>query len=166
MPYKPKYLPKFFYRYMTVHGVPYQYTEPKAIFLRTYIARDGTKREKWFRTNPSTDALWRYMKIVERTLRRHEGSKHPLRIRRFAFQVWFSAFGPTVQPLYLMKYKLAVLNQMMRLVNKYLIQQNKMPQNWSRDAFYLMCCYLTLAKKKVSDRNTNGNQEDEGLPLL
>ena len=93
---------------MTVHGVPYQYTEPKAIFLRTYIARDGTKREKWFRTDPSTDASWRYMQIVERTLRRHEGSKHPLRIRRFAFQVWFRAFGPTVQPLYLMKYKLDV----------------------------------------------------------
>jgi hypothetical protein len=132
---------------MTVHGIPYQYTVPRNIFLRKYVGLDGYEREKWFRTDPSTDASFRYAKLVERTLRRNEANKHPLRIRRFAFQVWFNAFGPTAEPGYLFKYKLLVLNRMMYLVNKYLICQNKSIKSWRSDSWKLMVYFLGLARE-------------------
>ena len=142
----------FFYRYMTVRGIPYQYTHPKNIFLGTYRALDGTKRERWVRTQPDVDAFFRRRTIAERILGRHEVHKHQRLISRFAFECWFRSFGPTKETGYLFEYRLAVLNRMMYLVKRYLIQQNK-PANFRcyRDSWDLMMNFMKLSMTYVNE---------------
>lgn len=144
--------PPFFYRYMTLRGIPYQYSQPKDIFLGKYIALDGTERERWIRTRPDCDAFYRRKKIVERVLRRHEVRKHQRMISRFAFECWFRAFGPTKKTLYLLEYRLAVLNRMMFLVKRYLIQRNmQLPPRCYRDSWALMVNFIKKSMMYVNE---------------
>lgn len=150
--YSMKSRSPFFYRYMTVRGIPYQYTQPKDIFLGKYIALDGTERERWIHTRPDDDAFYRRRKIVERVLRRHEVSKHQRMISRFAFECWFRAFGPTKTTWYLFEYRLAVLKRMMYLVKKYLIRKNKpVPPRCYRDSWDLMRNFMALSMQYVNE---------------
>lgn len=137
---------------MTVRGIPYQYTQPKDIFLGKYIALDGTERERWIHTRPDDDAFYRRRKVVEQVLRRHEVSKHQRMISRFAFECWFRAFGPTKTTGYLFEYRLAVLNRMMYLVKKYLIQKNKpVPPRFDRDSWALMMNFMKMSMTYVNE---------------
>lgn len=137
---------------MTVRGIPYQYTQPKDIFLGKYIALDGTERERWVLIHPDSDADYRRRKTVERVLLKHEVHKHQRMISRFAFECWFRAFGPTRKNLYLFEYRLAVLNRMMYLVKRYLIQQNK-PVRFRcyRDSWDLMMNFMKLSMQYVNE---------------
>jgi len=142
----------FFYRYMTVRGIPYQYTQPKDIFLGKYIALDGTERARWIHIRPDDDAFYQRRKFVERVLRRHEVSRHQRMISRFAFECWFMAFGPTKTTGYLYEYRLAVLNRMMYLVKEYLIRKNKpVPPSCYRDSWALMMNFMTRSMKYVNE---------------
>ena len=78
--------------------------------------------------------------------------KHPRMISRFAFECWFRAFGPTKTTGYLYEYRLAVLNRMMYLVKKYLIQKNKpVPFRCYRDSWDLMMNFMKMSMKYVNE---------------
>ena len=73
-------------------------------------------------------------------------------IARFALECWFRAFGPTKTTGYLYEYRLAVLNRMMYLVKRYLIQQNKPVQfRCYRDSWDLMMNFMKLSMKYVNE---------------
>lgn len=43
---------KFYYRDLKMHGIHYQKVPTRRIFLRKYIAMDGTEREKMGMSQP------------------------------------------------------------------------------------------------------------------
>lgn len=156
--------PKFLYRQLKVRGVLYQYTNPFNMFLRKYIALDGTEREQWIRSNPATDANWRQAKVVERTINRGLSHKRRRLIRQFAFQFWLLTIHSEAWKGYLPEFKLETGNQMMRMVEKYLVS-GKTDHYLKNNGKYLesrkiMSFYISLARRaaiKVREKRAANN---------
>ena len=156
--------PKFLYRHLKVCGVLYQYTNPFNMFLRKYTALDGTEREKWIRSNPATDANWRQTELVDRTIKRGLSHKRRRLIRQFAVQFWLLTIHSESWKGYLPDFKLETANQLMRLVEKYLVS-GKTDHYVKNNGKYLeprriMAFYMSLAMRvaiKVRQKRAANN---------
>lgn len=112
-------LPKFYYRDFKVRGTCYQALPERDIFIRKYIGMDGFEREKWIRRHPQDDAKGRYHRMVERVLMKGEAPTHPLMMRRYFFKRWFITMQKGFWPNAKHTFKISMLNELMRMVNKY-----------------------------------------------
>ncbi len=162
--------PKFLYRQLKVRGVLYQYTNPFNMFLRKYTALDGTTREKWIRSNPATDANWRQSKLVERTIKRGLSHKRRRLIRQFAFQFWLLTIHSEAWKYYLPEFKLETANQMMRLVEKYLVS-GKTGHYLKNNGRYLgprriMSFYISLAMRAAIKVREKRAANKSGLEIV
>lgn len=111
---------KFYYRDLKMHGIHYQKWPKKSIFLRKYIALDGTEREKWVCHDPDS-AYNHYLKMIDRVLVRRNPSDVRGILRRATFKLWFVAMNSPRWVHYKTEFKIDILKNMMHLLEKYII---------------------------------------------
>lgn len=111
---------KFYYRDLKMHGIHYQKWPKKSIFLRKYIALDGTEREKWVCHDPDC-AYNAYLKMIDRVLVRRKPSDVRGILRRATFKLWLVAMNSPRWVHYKHEFKLGILKNMMFLLEKYVI---------------------------------------------
>lgn len=114
---------KFYYRDLKGRGasrdICYQALPDRDIFIRKYIGMDGFEREKWVRRHPKSDAIFRYHRMVEHLLLTGQSESRPLTMRRYFFKRWFMSMQGDFWRNYKPEFKLGMLNELMRMVNKY-----------------------------------------------
>lgn len=111
---------KFYYRDLKMHGIHYQKWPKKSIFIRKYIALDGTEREKWVCHDPDS-AYNHYLKMIDRVLVRRKPSDVRGILRRATFKLWLVAMQSARWVHYKTEFKIGILKNMMFLLEKYII---------------------------------------------
>ena len=131
---------KFYYRYLKMHGIHYQKWPKKSIFLRKYIAMDGTEREKWVCHDPDS-AYNHYLKMIDRVLVRRNPSDVRGILRRATFKLWLVAMNSPRWVHYKTEFKIDILKNMMHLLEKYIIS-GRIPLRLSAHGVRQMTAWL------------------------
>lgn len=116
---------KFYYRYMTMHGIPYQKYPEFRTFIRRYRGMDWFEREKWITAKPEVDAARRYEKMVDRIIRTGQAAQKPLTVRRYFLSRWFNTMQNEFWKHFIPEYKIGLLNELMRMCRKYVTSGKK-----------------------------------------
>lgn len=111
---------KFYFRDLKMHGIHYQKWPNKRIFIRKYIAFDGTEREKWIGHDPDC-AYNDYLKMIDRVLVRRKPSDMRGILRRATFKMWLVSMQSSRWHYYKTEFKIDMLKHMMQLLDKYII---------------------------------------------
>lgn len=111
---------KFYFRELKMHGIHYQKWPKKRIFIRKYIALDGTEREKWIGHDPDC-AYNDYLNMIDRVLVRRKPRDMRGILRRATFKLWLVAMQSPIWIHYKPEFKIDMLKHMMQLLDIYII---------------------------------------------
>ena len=142
---------KFYYRDLKMHGIHYQKWPEKRIFLRKYIAFDGTEREKWVCHNPDC-AYNAYLKMLDRVLVRRKPSDMRGILRRATFKLWLVSMNSPRWIHYKTEFKIGILKNMMYLLEKYIIS-GRIPLGLRAQGVKVLMAWLlnTAFKKELKE---------------